>query len=110
MKGLRTTVRSLVDGEFTLWPSLAVGVIVGCVSLAIDSTGSGLEIDVALASMATFLFGVLLAFTIARARERLQLLQDTISRNNAALLSIHQMMVVFPEGLASTSGTSSTSN
>jgi hypothetical protein len=97
MKGVRTTVRSLFNGEFTLWPSLAVGVIVGGVSLAIDSTGGRLEIDVALASMATFLFGVLLAFTIARARERLQLLQDTISRNNAALLSIHQMMVVFPE-------------
>ena len=52
--------------------------------------------DVALASMATFLFGVLLAFTIARARERLQLLQDTISKNNAALLSDYQMMIVFP--------------
>ena len=86
-----------MNGEFTLWPSLVVGIIVAGVSLAVDTHGSGLEIDVALASMATFLFGVLLAFTIARARERLQLLQDTISTNNAALLSIHQMMVVFPE-------------
>jgi hypothetical protein len=86
-----------VNGEYTLWPSLVIGVIVVGVSLAVDTHGSGLEIDVALASMATFLFGVLLAFTIARARERLQLLQDTVSTNNAALLSIHQMMVVFPE-------------
>ena len=53
--------------------------------------------DVALASMTTFLFGVLLAFTIARARERLLLLQDTISKNDAALLSVYQMVTVFPE-------------
>ena len=96
MIDVRSTVRSVINGEFTLWPSLAVGIIVGGVSLTLGSTGSALERDVALASMATFLFGVLLAFTIARARERVQLLQDTISRNNAALLSIHQMMVVFP--------------
>jgi len=96
MIGDRATVRSIVDGEYTLWPSMAVGFIVGGVSLTLDSTGRALERDVALASMATFLFGVLLAFTIARARERIQLLQDTLSRNNAALLSIHQMMVVFP--------------
>lgn len=97
MIDVRSTIRSVTNGEVTLWPSLAVGIIVGSVSMTLGSTGSALERDVALASMATFLFGVLLAFTIARARERVQLLQDTISRNNAALLSIHQMMVVFPE-------------
>ena len=97
MIGVRATIRSILNGESTLWPSIAMGIIVGGVSLALGSTGAHLELDVALASMATFLFGVLLAFTIARARERLQLLQDTISKNNAALLSIHQMMIVFPE-------------
>src|SRR5579863_10680889 len=97
MMDVRSTLRSVKNGEITLWPSLAVGIIIGGVSLTLGSTGSALERDVALASMATFLFGVLLAFTIARARERVQLLQDTISRNNAALLTIHQMMVVFPE-------------
>jgi hypothetical protein len=103
MTGVRSTVRSpisarsLLNGEAVLWPSLAVGVIVGAVSFALGPTGGRLAVYVALASMATFLFGVLLAFTIARARERLQLLQDTISRNNAALLSIQQMVMVFPE-------------
>jgi len=97
MIDVRSTVRSVINGDVTLWPSLAVGVIVGAASLALSTNGSALDRDVALASMATFLFGVLLAFTIARALERVQLLQYTISRNNAALLSIHQMMVVFPE-------------
>ena len=103
MTGARSTVRSpfsarsLLNGDAVLWPSLTVGLIVGVVSFAIDTTGGRLAVDVALASMATFLFGVLLAFTIARARERLQLLQDTISTNNAALLSIYQMMIVFGE-------------
>jgi hypothetical protein len=90
-------IRRLVDGEVVLWPSLAVGVVVGVVSLALGGPAGGLDVDVALASMATFLFGVLLAFTIARARERLQLLQDTTSRNNAALLAIYEMMIVFSE-------------
>ncbi len=53
--------------------------------------------DVALASMATFLFGVLLAFTIVRARERLARVQDLVAKSNASLLSIHQMMAVFDE-------------
>jgi hypothetical protein len=70
---------------------------VAALSFALGGAGRGLDVYVALASMATFLFGVLMAFTIARARDRLQLLQDTTSRNNAALLSIHQMMIVFPE-------------
>jgi hypothetical protein len=103
MTGDRSTVRSpfsarsLLNGDAVLWPSLTVGIIVGVVSFSLDATGGSLAVDVALASMATFLFGVLLAFTIARARERLQLLQDTISTNNAALLSIYQMMIVFGE-------------
>jgi hypothetical protein len=76
---------------------LAVGIIVDAISLALGTRRGELEVEVALASMATFLFGVLLAFTIARSRERLLLLQDTISRNDAALLSIHQIVSVFPE-------------
>jgi len=95
MIDLRPKVQSVINGEWTLWPSLLVGAIVTAVSLRVGINGSALDRDVALASMATFLFGVLMAFTIARARERVQLLQDTLSRNNAALLSIHHMMVVF---------------
>ncbi len=94
---VRAIALSVFNGESTLWPSLAVGVVVCLVSFALGRTGAELGVYVALASMATFLFGVLLAFTIARARERLLLLQDTLSRNNAALLTIHQVIVVFSE-------------
>lgn len=97
MTAARSAVRSLLNGDAVLWPSLAVGIVVGVVSYLVGGPRGGLDVDVALASMTTFLFGVLLAFTIQRARERLQLLQDTTSRNNAALLSIHQMMIVFSE-------------
>lgn len=71
MTGVRSTVgspfsaRSLLNGNAVLWPSLTVGIIVGVVSFALNATGGSLAVDVALASMATFLFGVLLAFTIA---------------------------------------------
>ncbi len=97
MAAFRSAAQSLLNGETTLFPSLAVGIVVAGISFALSSDRGELEVEVALASMATFLFGVLLAFTIARARERLLLLQDTINKNDAALLSIYQMMTVFPE-------------
>ncbi len=75
---------------------MACGVIVAVVSYEVGSSRGDLNVDVALASMATFLFGVLLAFTIARTRERLALVQDLLSKGNAALLSIHQLVEVFP--------------
>jgi hypothetical protein len=52
-------------------------------------------VDVALASMAAFLFGVLLAFTIVRTRERLAVVQNLVAKGNASLFSIHQMMRLF---------------
>lgn len=69
MADVRSTVRSVMSGDLTLRSSLAVGVAVGAASLTMSANGSALDRDVALAGMATFLFGVLLAFTIARARE-----------------------------------------
>jgi hypothetical protein len=50
-----------------------------------------------MASMAAFLFGVLLAFTIVRTRERLALVQDLVAKGNSSLFSIHQMMLTFDE-------------
>jgi hypothetical protein len=58
-------------------------------------------VDVALASIATFLFGVLVAFTIGRTRERLVLIQNLLAKGNAGLLAIHQLMAVFEEGVQS---------
>jgi hypothetical protein len=56
-----------------------------------------MRVDVAMASMAAFPFGVLLAFTIVRTRERLALVQDLVAKGNSLLFSIHQMMSVFGE-------------
>jgi hypothetical protein len=71
------------------------GIVVAVASYCVGATRGDLEVNVALASMATFLFGVLIAFTIARTTERLAVVQTLVSRNNASLLSILQLMAVF---------------
>ena len=85
----------VVDGDLIVWPSLAVGAVVTVVSYVVGSKRGDVEVDVALASLTTFLFGVLLAFTIARTREHLGLIQDLVAKGNASLLSIHQIVAVF---------------
>ena len=80
-----------------IWPAVVAGVAAAVGSLAAGSLHRELSVEVALASMTTFLFGVLLAFTIARTRERLVLIRELMSEGNAALQSIHQMMAIFPE-------------
>jgi hypothetical protein len=94
---LRHAAVSVLQGETTLWPALVAGIVVAVASYCVGPTRGDLEVDVALASMATFLFGVLIAFTIARTTERLAVVQTLVSRGNASLLSIHQVMAVFPE-------------
>jgi hypothetical protein len=78
-------------------PSIAVGVIVAVTSVLVGSRRGDIQVDVALASIATFLFGVLIAFTIGRTRERLVLIQNLLAQGNAGLFAIHQMMEVFEE-------------
>ncbi|HEY5385164.1 MAG TPA: hypothetical protein VIJ56_07995 [Acidimicrobiales bacterium] len=92
---LRQAAVSVLKGETALWPALAAGIVVAVASYCVGPTRGDLEVDVALASMATFLFGVLIAFTIARTTERLAVVQNLVSRNNASLLSILQLMAVF---------------
>jgi hypothetical protein len=45
--------------------------------------------------MAAFLFGVLLAFTIGRTRERLATVQNLVARSDTTLYSIYRLMAVF---------------
>jgi hypothetical protein len=92
---LRQAAVSLLRGERALGPALAAGIVVAVASYCVGPTRGDLEVDVALASMATFLFGVLIAFTIARTTERLAVVQTLVARNNASLLSILQLMAVF---------------
>jgi hypothetical protein len=97
IRDVRAAFRSVVNGDSAIWPSVICGAVVALASYLVGSSRGDIRVDVALASMATFLFGVLLAFTIARTRERLALVQDLLSKGNASLLAIHQLMEVFPE-------------
>ncbi len=95
MQWVRTGMSAVVGGEVVVWPSVVAGVTIGVISLLVGHNRGDITVDIAIASMASFLFGVLLAFTIVRTRERLVLIQDFVAKGNASLLSIHQMMVVF---------------
>jgi hypothetical protein len=94
---LKSAGLSIANGEAVVGPSVVVGVAVAVVSWAIGPQRGDVRVDVALASMAAFLFGVLLAFTIVRTRERLAKVQDLVAKGNASLFSIHQMMAAFNE-------------
>src|SRR5271155_3662015 len=97
MRSLRSVWTSVFDGEVVVVPVVLVWLVVAVTSISVGSKRGDVRVDIALASMAAFLFGVLMAFTIARTRERLALIQDLIAKGNAGLLSIHQMMAVFDE-------------
>ena len=97
MSPLRKAAVGLANGDAVVWPAVLSGLAVGFASFLIGSSRGDVRVDVAMASMAAFLFGVLLAFTIVRTRERLALVQDLVARDNSALFSIHQLVAVFGE-------------
>jgi hypothetical protein len=97
MSRLRALVTSVVDGDVVVWPSVIAAAAVGVASYFVGPNRGDVRVDVAMASMAAFLFGVLLAFTIVRTRERLALVQDLVARDNSSLFSIHQMMLIFDD-------------
>ncbi len=90
----RSLVTSVSGGDVT-WPAVLAAVLVGTASYLVGPNRGDIRVDVAMASMAAFLFGVLLAFTIVRTRERLALVQNLVAKGNSSLFSIHQMMAVF---------------
>ncbi|MGD0748254.1 MAG: hypothetical protein ABSB68_10640 [Acidimicrobiales bacterium] len=94
---LRGPVASVAGGDVVLWPAALAAVLVAIASYLVGPDRGDVRVDVAMASMAAFLFGVLLAFTIVRTRERLALVQNLVAKGNSSLFSIHQMMAVFPE-------------
>ncbi|HSZ36332.1 MAG TPA: hypothetical protein VK773_04500 [Acidimicrobiales bacterium] len=97
MARIRAALSLVLDGEVIVWPATVVGVLVAAASYLVGSNRGDVRVDVAMASMTAFLFGVLLAFTIVRTRERLALVQDLVAKGNSGLFSIHQMMLVFDE-------------
>jgi len=98
VKHVRAAWQGVVRGEVALWPAVAVGVSVTAVALIVGSRRGDVRVDIAMASMAAFLFGVLLAFTIVRTRERLVLVQDLVAKSDAALLTLHDAVAVFGDG------------
>jgi hypothetical protein len=95
MRSLRSLGTALAHGQLVFWPSLLAGGIVASTSILVGSRRGDIRVDIALASMAAFLFGALSAFTIVRTRERLALVHGLVAKGNSALFSIHQMVVVF---------------
>jgi len=93
----RAVLASASRGERVVGLAVVSGVVVGLASLLVGPKRGDVRVDVALASMAAFLFGVLLAFTLVRTRERLALVHDLVAKGNASLFSIHQLMAVFGE-------------
>ena len=97
MRGARSTFEAIAHGEIVALPTAVTGVAVTVSSVLIGSRRGDVRVDVALASMAAFLFGILLAFTIVRTRERLSVVQDLVAKGDASLFSAHQMVAVFGE-------------
>lgn len=93
--------RRIVHAEVVAAPAIVVGIAVAAISFVLDrpfgSDGPSIGLLAALATVATFLFGVLLAFTIDRTRQRLAAVHDFIRRGDANLLTIHQLVEVFPD-------------
>ncbi len=93
--GVDRWFREVIDGEHSVEPAVLIGVLVAVASWVVGTRRGDVTVDIGLASVATFLYGVLLAFTIVRTRERLALVQDLISKSNSCLLSLHQMVEIF---------------
>src|SRR5580658_2925003 len=97
MRDLRSFWASVLRGEIVIVGALLAGAIVAGTSLLVGPNRGDIKVDIALASMAAFLFGALLAFTIVRTRERLALVHGLVSKGNSSLFSIYQLMAVFGE-------------
>ena len=97
MRKIEELGTKLANGEAVVVPAVVAGVLVAVASLLIGSQRGDVRVDVAMASMAAFLFGVLLAFTIVRTRERLSLIQDLVAKGNSSLFFIYEAVAVFGE-------------
>ncbi len=97
ISSLRAYVRSTLDGDHVLVPSVIVGVLEAALSLAINVGNTSFRSFVTIASLTTFILGLLVSFTLARTRERLALIQSLLTEGNSGLFTLFQLMEVFPE-------------
>jgi hypothetical protein len=92
---LRDRVVALTNGDLVAPPAIIVAVVVGVCSYLLGSYRGNVSVVGDLTSSAAFLFGVLLAFSIQRTRERLTNVQNLVSNGNSHLLAMYQLMVAF---------------
>jgi hypothetical protein len=92
---LRSTVVSLTNGDLVAPPAIIVAVVIGVTSWLVGSYRGDVSVVGDLTSSAAFLFGVLLAFSIQRTRERLSAVQNLVSNGNSHLLAMYHLMLVF---------------
>jgi hypothetical protein len=92
---LRRLVRSVLDGERLLLASIVVGALVAIVALALHNHRDAFGAVTDLATVTTFLFGVLLAFSIQRMRERLIRVQDLLRQCDAQFKSTAELTRCF---------------
>jgi hypothetical protein len=78
MRTIKEVGAKLANGEVVVIPAIVAGALVAVASLLVGSDRDDVRVDVDMASMAAFLFGVLLAFTIVRTREGLSLIQHLV--------------------------------
>jgi hypothetical protein len=92
---LRSGLVALINGDLIAPPAIITAVVVGVTSWLVGSYRGNVSVVGDLTSSAAFLFGVLLAFSIQRTRERLSTVQNLVSNGNSHLLAMHHLMVVF---------------
>ena len=92
---LRSQVVALTNGDLVAPPAIFVAIAVGVTSYLVGSYRGDVSVVGDLTSSAAFLFGVLLAFSIQRTRERLSTVQNLVSNGNSHLLAMYHLMVVF---------------
>jgi hypothetical protein len=86
---------ALTNGDLVAPPAIIVAVVVGITSYLVGSYRGDVSVVGDLTSSAAFLFGVLLAFSIQRTRERLSTVQNLVSNGNSHLLAMYHLMVAF---------------
>ena len=97
MTALARRCGSIVRGDVVAAPTIAVGMLVASLSLVLGASQRSLQVTSALTSVAAFLFGVQIAFTIVRAKERLAVVFNLIAKGNSGLFSVHELVAVFGE-------------
>jgi hypothetical protein len=93
----RNTARSVFYAERLLWPAVVVGLIVAGTALLIGEHRESVGNVTDLAAVSMFLFGVLLAFTTARMRERIVKIHDLLRTCDAELESCYEFAGNFGE-------------